>query len=82
MAALTYYYYKTLKIVFIDRNPGLPNSRMLGLILFAYVMILNMKGPADMFFYVIPLYFCSPVAEELPDETEMITTETNEESTR
>jgi hypothetical protein len=55
---------------------------MLGLILFAYVMILNMKGPADMFFYVIPLYFCSPVAEELPDETEMITTETNEESTR
>lgn len=82
MAALTYYYYKTLKIVFIDRNPGLPNSRMLGLILFAYVMILNMKGPADMFFYVIPLYFCSPVAEDLPDETEMITTETNEESTR
>ena len=66
MACLTYYYYKTLKIIFIERNPGFEKSRILGLILFAYVMILNVKGPADLFFYVIPLYFCSP-AEEDPE---------------
>lgn len=59
MAALTYYYYKTLKIIFVDRNPGFANPRFLCLVLFAYVMILNAKGPADLFFYVIPLYFCT-----------------------
>lgn len=64
MACLTYYYYKTLKIIFIDRNPGFANSRMVGLVLFAYVMILNVKGPADLFFYVIPLYFCSTRTKE------------------
>ena len=30
------------------------------LTLFAYVMVLNFKGPADLFFYVIPLYFITP----------------------
>ena len=70
MACLTYYYYKTLKIIFIDRNPGFRKSWMVGLVLFAYVMILNIKGPADLFFYVIPLYFCSPAPEEPHAETE------------
>lgn len=63
MAALIYYYYKTLKIIFIDRNTGFAKPRLVLLILMTYVLVLNLKGPADLFFYVIPFYFCTSQKE-------------------
>lgn len=71
MGTLLYYYYRTLKIIFVERNTGIERPWLLMLTLFAYVVILNFKGPADLFFYVIPLYFCSPLAEsQEPKEIE------------
>ena len=71
MATLVYYYYQTLKIILIDRNPGFTRPGFVLLILFGYVLLLNLKGPADLFFYVIPLYFCSSQsAEEVQEEEE------------
>lgn len=60
MGALIYFYYKTLKIIFIERNTGFEKPWLIMLTLFAYVIVLNFKGPADLFFYVIPLYFITP----------------------
>lgn len=52
--ALIYYYYNVLHEVFDNRG----FHRTLVYILFLYVLILNGKGSCDLFFYVIPIYFC------------------------
>lgn len=51
------YYYKTIKrTVYLNQLFG-KRSRFIALILFVYVLSLNLKGPCDLFYYLAPLIF-------------------------
>lgn len=53
------YYYLTLKLIFWRKKLFAPKHKFLTLGLFAFTLILNTKGPCDLFIYIIPFYFCS-----------------------
>lgn len=59
LIALFVYYYRTIKIIFFnnrvfDKTPILSILALLG-----YVLVLNLKGPADIIYYILPYYFIS-----------------------
>ena len=52
------YNYNILKITFRRRNFFGKTTKYVVAVLFIYTLILNAKGPADLYFYVLPYYFC------------------------
>ncbi len=59
MACLVVFFWKTIKLIFVKRSiiPG--GGLYVAAILFVYVLALNLKGPVDLFFYILPFYFCN-----------------------
>lgn len=53
------YYYYSLKLVFIKKKLFTPYHRIAFWSLFLFVLIVNAKGPGDLFLYVLPFYFCT-----------------------
>lgn len=52
------YNYLVLRKVFFKRKLFQKYSYSVVLVLFIYTMILNLKGTVDLFYYVLPFYFC------------------------
>lgn len=53
------YYYYSLKLIFKDKRLFEPFHKIGFLALFLFVLIVNAKGPGDLFLYVLPFYFCT-----------------------
>lgn len=58
LTALIYFYFASLKRIVL-RNHILPQGNgLLFLSLVAFILILNLKGPADLFYYIVPFMYC------------------------
>lgn len=58
LLTLLYFYASSLKRAIIH-NRVLPQGNVLFFLsALAYVLILNLKGPADLFYYIVPFMFC------------------------
>lgn len=69
---LVRYYYRTLYVIFVRNRIFGKYSILVVYVFMAYVLILNAKGPADLFFYVIPFYFCcKPLKYDLYDSNKI-----------
>lgn len=53
------YYYLTIKRIFLEKRLFSPKHKWVVFALCVFVLILNAKGPCDLFLYIIPFYFCN-----------------------
>ena len=53
------YYYKSIKYLILDLNLFGKGSKVIFFALFSYVLIINLKGPCDLFYYLVALFFCN-----------------------
>lgn len=60
--SLFLYYFYTLKLVFVRKQLFGSYSCILFWCLFVYTLIINLKGPCDLGYYIVGLYFCTPVS--------------------
>lgn len=51
------FYYKTIKTIFIEKAIFNSNHRLVAYALIMFVVVINAKGPGDLFFSIIPFYF-------------------------
>lgn len=51
------FYYKTIKTIFIEKAIFNSNRRLVAYALIMFIVIINAKGPGDLFFSIIPFYF-------------------------
>lgn len=51
------FYYKTIKTIFIEKAIFNSNHRLVAYALIMFIVIINAKGPGDLFFSIIPFYF-------------------------
>lgn len=51
------FYYKTIKTIFIEKAIFNSNHRLVAYALIMFVVVINAKGPGDLFFCIIPFYF-------------------------
>lgn len=58
MGALLFYYNGILQLIFSKSGLFGTNSKLAVFSFFLYILALQFKGPADMFYYVVPFYFC------------------------
>ena len=58
------YNYKVLKIVICDKGLFPNYSRIVVYALFVYILIINSKGTVDLFYYILPFYFCNLSTDE------------------
>lgn len=56
--ALFYFYASALRRVILKNNMLPQGNMLLFLSLLGYVLVLNLKGPADLFYYIIPFLYC------------------------
>lgn len=52
------YYYKTIYVIIYKKHLFAPLHKWLFVSLLFFIIILNAKGPCDLFIYIIPYYFC------------------------
>lgn len=55
--SLIIYYINILKYIIVPKNIFGTSSKMICLLLFCFILIINLKGIADLYFYIIPFIF-------------------------
>lgn len=56
--SLLYFYYKTSRIITIEKRVFKVTPKLAFIAIIFYILILNLKGDCDLFFYLAPFYFC------------------------